>query len=77
MFFLFVVPVLICYNLSVWYLILRDTFEMLSNAYPYFTVGCSEQQFVSEFKYLVHIITNDLSDDADDQKHACNANNLA
>ena len=43
----------------------RNRNTSLDTAFPNFTLGSCELQFVSEFKYLGHIIANDLCDKND------------
>ena len=39
--------------------------RIITSKFPCFTVGNSSLKFVDKFKYLGHVITSDLSDDAD------------
>lgn len=43
----------------------RDKRWCISSSFPNFTMGSSSIEFVSSFKYLGHIITNNLKDDED------------
>ena len=42
--------------------------NIVSKNFPQFTMGNMPLQFVPEFKYLGHVITNDCSDDKDIQR---------
>ena len=46
--------------------------RIVNTTFPNFTLGSSVLQFVSEFKYLGHIITNDLCDNNDIQREIRN-----
>jgi hypothetical protein len=50
----------------------RDRNKLVSTSYPNLTLGSSLLQFVSAFKYLGHMITNDLSDDTDIEREVRN-----
>lgn len=50
----------------------RDRNKIVCTTYPKFILGSLPLQFVSEFKYLGHMITNDLSDDNDIQREVRN-----
>ena len=50
----------------------RDRNKLVSTSYPNFTLGSSLLQFASAFKYLGHMITNDLSDDTDIEREVRN-----
>jgi len=41
--------------------------RVISSSFPLFTLGSSQLQFVSSFRYLGHILTNTLSDNKDIQ----------
>ena len=43
----------------------RDHTKIVAKAFPQFHLGSSQLQFVPVFKYLGHMISNDLSDDND------------
>jgi len=42
-----------------------DKTKIVSQTFPHFIIGGLCLQFVNEFRYLGHIISNNLSDDAD------------
>ena len=42
-----------------------DKTKTVSQSFPHFTIDGHCLQFVNEFRYLEHIITNSLPDDAD------------
>ena len=46
----------------------RDRNKIVCTTYPKFILESLPLQFVSEFKYLGHMITNDLSEDNDIQR---------
>jgi hypothetical protein len=46
----------------------KDRNKVISTSFPNFKLGSSPLHFVTEFKYLGHIITNDLTDDVDIQR---------
>ena len=50
----------------------RDHAKIVSKAFPMFSIGSTQVQFVPVFKYLGHMITNDLSDDTDIQREMRN-----
>jgi len=50
----------------------RDRNKIVCTTFPKFILGSLPLQFVSEFKYLGHMITNDLSDDNDIQREVRN-----
>ena len=50
----------------------KDRTEIVSTSYPNFMLGFSSLQFVPQFKYLGHMIANDLSDDIDLQREVRN-----
>ena len=43
----------------------RQSSKIVSKSFPQFTIGAAQLQFVTEFKYLGHLICNDLTDDSD------------
>ncbi len=46
----------------------KNRAKTVSKAYPLLTVGGIQLQYVTDFKYLGHFITNDLTDDQDIQR---------
>jgi hypothetical protein len=46
----------------------KDRNKLISTSFPNFKLGSSPLHFVTEFKYLGHMITNDLTDDIDIQR---------
>lgn len=50
----------------------KDRKKVISTVFPNFKLGSSTLQFVAEFKYLGHMIKNDLSDDLDIQREIRN-----
>jgi hypothetical protein len=46
----------------------KDRNKVISTSFPNFKLGSSPLHFVTEFKYLGHMITNDLTDDIDIQR---------
>jgi hypothetical protein len=50
----------------------KDRAKTVSKTYPLFTVGDMQLEYVAEFRYLGHIISNDLSDDRDIQREVRN-----
>ena len=43
----------------------RHSSKVVSSCFPCFSLGCKVLQFVTEFKYLGHVINNSLTDDDD------------
>jgi hypothetical protein len=50
----------------------KDRNKVLSTSFPNFKLGSSLLHFVTEFKYLGHMITNDLTVDVDIQREIRN-----
>jgi len=50
----------------------RHSSEVVSSCFPCFRLGCKILQFVTEFKYLGHVINNSLTDDDDVRREICN-----
>jgi len=50
-----------------------DKTKIVSQTFPHFIIGGHCLQFVNEFRYLGHIISNNVSDDADIKReiHVC------
>ena len=49
----------------------KDKSKVVCNNFPCFSVGGKPLQFVTEFKYLGHVITCTLSDDKDLHREIC------
>ena len=50
----------------------KDKSKVVCNKFPCFSIGGKLMQFVTEFKYLGHVITCSLSDDKDLQREMRN-----
>jgi len=46
--------------------------KIVADVFPQFSLGTNLLQFVTEFKYLGHVITDNLTDDADMQQEVRN-----